>query len=243
MLTALALSVLTLCTSKICSSIELDHITAGSTLGDPNVSSFLPASPHPVTIPGLTVIGILSEGNTSGQVWDSQTIKGGSFLFSPRRKQILNTKFGVVTIRPKSIALLFVTKQSLSLYSLAQSCRDGISLLVNGRVREFEPGDHVTVADDQSTNFAAVNCGQSISHRNWSTDSSEKLKVFRSEFNIFSAINSIENLRKIVADPGRSQRGTVNHLLKAAAVQNDLAHGGGRVIQADGPVTFQFVVQ
>jgi hypothetical protein len=66
--------------------------------------------------------------------------------------------------------------------------------------------------------------------------------VFEAEFNIISAINGIEVLRRIMANPDHKEKHLYDRLLKTAAVQRAVADGAGQTYQITaGPVIIDFM--
>jgi hypothetical protein len=214
-----------------------------TSVANPNMSSLTPDGVHITQIPGLVTVGALSKNGTSASGIDNELIQSGSFLLSPDRSLSIKTNFATITIEGRSVDLLFVAKQAVSLYDLDEMHKGGTSLIVNGQTINLQPGEHITVTTAVTDKFATVNNQHFISHRKLQSSSIDKLKVYKSEFNIFTAINSIESLHESAAAPIRRQKRAVNHLLKTAAIQNELANGGGKVIETGGPISFQFVTE
>jgi hypothetical protein len=208
---------------------------------DLNVSKTGTSSSLP-SLSGLISIGIFSAAASSDDL-GSESISSGNFLLSPKKLLVIKTTFGEVSISEHSIVLLCINGQSMSLYCLDEAHSKGTKLLTDGKLFSLSSGDHLTITNLKIDKFASVNAVAEISHRKIHSENTEHYTLYKSEFNIFTAINH-SRLRNIFGSPkNHEQKVLVNHLLKMAAIQMNLANGGGRMIQTDGPVTFQFVTQ
>jgi hypothetical protein len=237
---ALSVAIMTGAMFTISAAHAIDYFTipVGIPAGDPNARII--SKDHVFTeIPGLKTYGVLAGGMASSDL-PSGVLQVGNFLFSPEEKLSVPTHLGVLNLKEKSIAMMFVTEKSVSIYSLDEDRHDGVTFTVTGKAIVLRPGSHATVTTLDVDRFAKVNFGRSISHRNLQTESIGKLKVFKSEFNIFTALNSIESLHKAAEVEKGPERKSVDHLLKTAAIQKELANGAGQFIQTGGPITFQF---
>jgi hypothetical protein len=223
------------------SAIDYFTVPVGGTNGNPNIRSLMSGSAQFTDIPGLITVGILSSNGTKASTLQDDTILHGNYLLSPMQPLTIKTKMGVVDLKGKSVALLFVTDHSVSLYALDETRSDGVMITVDKSVIQLKPGNHITVAGQETDRFAKVNFGRFISHRKLQTESAGQLKLFKSEFNIFTALNAIESLHKAAEATKGPEKKAVDHLLKTAAIQDQLALGYGRLIQTGGPITFQFV--
>ena len=150
---------------------------------------------------------------------DRVVLKQGNVLFVPFRNTVVETPQGNVTIEAKSVALVSVSNGKLAVYDLEDSHKGAVSIEAHGQKVTLAPGNHLTIAQAKSGEFAQVNAIEAIPHRNVATRALKNgVKFHSSEFSVVSAMHSIKPLQAVMGSKHPQAKKVADRMMKTTAV-------------------------
>jgi len=150
---------------------------------------------------------------------DRVVLKQGNVLFVPFRNTVVETPQGNVTIEAKSVALVSVSNGKLAVYDLEDSHKGAVSIEAHGQKVTLAPGNHLTIAQAKSGEFAQVNAIEAIPHRNVATRAlNTSVKLHTSEFSVVSAMQSIKPLQAVMGSKHPQAKKVADRMMKTTAV-------------------------
>ena len=164
---------------------------------------------------------------TGGNIQVCTDVKRGNTLYAPSRKTVVvETRFGTVRIAPKSVVLLMVLADGISVYDL-HDYGENVSITTADQIIKLSPGKHALITDRCAAAFADLNPAENIAYRSIRKVSVSKDRTaFISEFHLQSAIAVIKPVKRMLVSTNVAEKKTANNLLKTAAIMSTLTSGG-----------------
>ncbi len=152
------------------------------------------------------------------------SMNDGSTLFVPSTDMTVVTPKGTIRLAAKSVALIAVDQNHLTVYDINDSHKRSITVEVSGRTLSLSPGAHVTVTSKRISSYCQINPVQSVMHRGLSThDLSDDQRAFTSEFSIPSAVRAVRPLRAMLGSKSKSAREAASRIVKTSAIVMQLS--------------------
>ncbi len=143
----------------------------------------------------------------------------GTTLFVPQHDMDVSTIHGVVHIGGKSVALISSTADGLAVYDVHDSKKGNIKVITSGETHTLSPGRHILISTDKSGEFASANALELIPHSDVKQVRTGKTQtVYKSEFSIPAAINSVSALKTLMKSDDPELRKTAGKIAKTASI-------------------------
>jgi mucin-19 len=183
----------------------------------------LNATPVVTAKPGIPLTG--SVNRTIGGA-HSVNLNRGSVIFAPSRDTLVNTPFGKVKIDARSVVLMMVFRDGLAVFDVDDVHGKAVVVKAGDQELTLNPGMHATITRESVDSFEQVNPAQLIGYRHLHAQPiGQGLKAFVSEFSVMQATNAVTPLKQIINSNRDSARRTANHMLKTAAILQQLNGG------------------
>jgi hypothetical protein len=165
----------------------------------------------------------------------SANIEDRTTLLTPDKELMTQTPAGELTVAPGAAVLLITQGDgTVSIFNLHDSHSGDVKLHRGSREIVLTPGRHITIASQDTTDFASVNPIGNIAHRDLKATSEPGSNgraqcVFASEFSIPSAIKAVTQLSALA----QSNRKLADMMLRDAVILMQM-HPGSAPYQRMG---------
>lgn len=176
--------------------------------------------------------GAISDNENFAPLQAVTELKPGHSVFAASQDTELLSPFGKVKLKEGSLVLVSKHSSGLSIYNLHDNRKDSVSVEIQGQRYCLAPGQHLTIASSKTSDFAAVNALEAISHRSLKSQTIEHgMSIFTSEFSVSTAIDSVSSLKNITSSSNPQIKRIKDKMIKTAAVlmylggsQSDFQH-------------------
>ena len=152
-----------------------------------------------------------------------QELQNGLALLSPKELSTIKTPFGVVKLMPRTLALLIVNENGLSIFNLNENRAASISVDNGGLSTNVCVGQSLHISPARVANFEDLNPITYVGYRNVSKKLfAQDLTVFRAEYSIPTLMGGLEPLRDMLSSQDRERRAVANNLLKTVALMSQM---------------------
>jgi mucin-19 len=167
-------------------------------------------------------------------------LKRGSVLFAPSRNTLVNTPFGSVKIDARSVVFIISFRHGLAVFDLDDCHGKAVVVKAGSQEVTLRPGMHTSITRDSIDSFDEVNPAQLIGHRNLDNRSmGQGLKAFVSEFSVAQAVHAVTSLKQVVNSNNPHARRLVAHMLKTAAILQQVNRGNYEQVTRHGITAYQ----
>jgi hypothetical protein len=167
-------------------------------------------------------------------------LKRGSVLFAPSQNALVNTPFGSVKIDARSVVFIMSFRHGLAVFDLDDSHGKAVVVKAGNQELILRPGMHTSITRDSIDSFDEVNPAQLIGHRNLNNRSiGQGLKAFVSEFSVAQAVHAVTPLKQVVNSNNPHARRMVRHMLKTAAILQQVNGGNYEQVIRPGITAYQ----
>jgi len=146
-------------------------------------------------------------------------LQNGNIVFAPQHDIAVETQHGMLKIAARSVTVVSQSSTGLSVYNLDDHGKNSVVLHAHGKQISLTPGQHVTVSNHASEQYAEINPIELVQHRGMNKSTlSNGSKLYISEFSIPSACFAVKPLRDLAGSKHKDAAKLRNHLMKTAAV-------------------------
>jgi hypothetical protein len=172
---------------------------------------------------GKPLIGSVSRTASGAKV---VTLKNGSVVFAPSRDTVVNTPFGTVRISAKSLVLVMSFRNGLGVFDMHDVHSRAVVVSAGDKELTLSPGMQVVVTHDSVRSFEQINPAQLFGYSGLrDRNLGHGLKAFISEFSVTQAISAVTPLKQLVNSEHPQAQKHAKHLLKTAAILNQMHSG------------------
>ncbi len=164
---------------------------------------------------------------TSTDVTFYKQLFDGNALYTPLASTaVIDTKFGELTIAPRSLVLAMATPSGLAVFNFDDQHRGAVTLKHGDKHISVAPGQHLLIVDQADANFSEVNVHEHVFYSNvQSSVLGNGRQMFNAEFFIPSAIESVRPLKELMVSRNADSVSKSKRLLKTIAVLMQLKGG------------------
>ncbi len=169
---------------------------------------------------------------------DTKTValRHGSVVFAPTNDTIVDTPLGKISVAAKSLVLVTVNRDCVSIYNLDDARARAVVVNSAGHSISLSPGRQALLTSNTNASFRDVNPAQMIGYRNIREQANiEGIKAFTSEFCVSHALAVVQPLKKMIRSENEHCRKVSNHLLKTMAILMQLNAAGASYQQMMRP--------
>lgn len=143
----------------------------------------------------------------------------GTTLFVPEQDLEVSTTHGNIHISGKSVVLISSNGEGLAVYDIHDGRKGSIKVTAGTETYPLAPGRHILISTDKSGEFASANALELIPHSDVKqVRKSEKQTVYKSEFSIPSAINSVSALKELMKSDDPELHKIAGKIAKTASI-------------------------
>jgi hypothetical protein len=154
------------------------------------------------------------------------TLNNGSVVFAPSRNTIVHTPYGTVKLAAKSLVLIMAFQGGLAVFDLHDLRSRSVTVQSGDHELVLSPGMHAVITHDSIKNFEQINPAQLFGYRGLrERNMGQGMKAFISEFSLSQAIAAVTPLKQIMNSKHPIALKHANHLLKTAAILNQMQTG------------------
>ncbi|MBS1990830.1 MAG: hypothetical protein JSS83_09955 [Cyanobacteria bacterium SZAS LIN-3] len=158
----------------------------------------------------------LVQGNTRTS---RVSLKEGNTLFAPAADTTIETPFGVITVAAKSVAVVVLRDDLLTVFNLHDTHRDSVVITSGEHKLAVAPGGHLSLARGDNDRFETINPAEGICHRSMRHKVlNNGLHSFSSEAAIPSVVNNVKPLRAIFQSSHPEARRLAGSIVKTTAI-------------------------
>jgi hypothetical protein len=172
---------------------------------------------------GKPLVGSVSRTVSGAKV---VTLKNGSVVFAPSRDTVVNTPFGTVKIAAKSLVLVMAFQHGLGVFDMHDVHSRAVVVSAGDKELTLSPGMQAVITHDSVRSFEQINPAQLFGYSGLrDRNLGYGLKAFISEFSVTQAISAVTPLKQLVNSEHPQAQKHAKHLLKTAAILNQMHSG------------------
>jgi len=166
-----------------------------------------------------TLVGEVSNFN-------HRSLERGPLLVSPQEDLVVDTPHGTVHVAGKSLALIIVNDQGVSVYNMHDKCKHAVKLVKDNHHVSVSPGTFAMLTGVNAVAFEDVNPAQFVGYRQPSSHTlNHKTKLFKAEFEVLGMLSALPGFKDLMNSESAETRKTMMEVLKTQAVLMHLGAG------------------
>jgi hypothetical protein len=147
------------------------------------------------------------------------SLKEENTLFSPAADTTIETPFGVITVAAKSVAMVVLRGDLLTVFNLHDTHKDSVVVTSGEHKLAVAPGCHLSLSRGDSDRFESINPAEGICYRSMRHSVlSNGLHSFSSEAAIPSVVSNVKQLRAIFQSSHPDAKRLAGSIVKTTAI-------------------------